>query len=87
MPQTTGKRNKKVGFMHVGDIDYHGVVYTIHVGADPKLANQSWELQKKQYFPDYEGPPPAGLPEAKSAGLPSKPEDPTEKKKHEDLFA
>jgi hypothetical protein len=73
-----------VGFMHVGDIDYHGVMYTIHVGADPKLANQSWELQKKQYFPDYTGPPPAGLPESKRLKEPAITEERPQPKR--DLF-
>jgi hypothetical protein len=62
MPQSTGKRLKKIGFMSVGDIDYHGVPYTIWVGSDPSLAQGSWEKQKAQYFPDYVGPPPPGLP-------------------------
>jgi hypothetical protein len=47
-----------VGFMSVGDIDYHGVIYTIWVGANPKLAQQSWEMQKSKHFPDYTGPDP-----------------------------
>lgn len=51
-----------MGFMNVGDIDYHGVVYTIWVGSDPKLASQSWQMQKAKHFPDYVGPPPADLP-------------------------
>lgn len=50
-----------MGFMSVGDIDYNGVIYTVYVGSDPKLAQQSWEMQKAKHFPDYEGPPPAGL--------------------------
>jgi hypothetical protein len=57
-----------MGFMSVGDIDYHGVAYTIWVGSDPKLANQSWEMQKAKHFPDYQGPPPPGLP----SGAPDK---------------
>jgi hypothetical protein len=61
MPQVSGKRNKKMGFMSVGDIDYKGVIYTIWVGSDPDLANKSWEMQKSKRFPDYTGPPPAGL--------------------------
>jgi hypothetical protein len=48
--------------MNVGDIDYKGVPYTIWVGSDPKLANDSWVMQKSKHFPDYQGPPPAGLP-------------------------
>jgi hypothetical protein len=62
MPQVTGTRAKKMGYMSVGDIDYHGVPYTIWVGSDPDLAQASWAQQKSKYFPDYQGPPPPGLP-------------------------
>jgi hypothetical protein len=51
-----------MGFMSVGDIDYHRTVYTIWVGSDPDLAQKSWAQQKSKYFPDYVGPPPPGLP-------------------------
>lgn len=78
MAQTTGKRLKKMGFMSVGDIDYHGVPYTIWVGSDPKLAQQSWETQKATRFPDYTGPPPPGLP--------SRAPDKRVENKHQDLF-
>ena len=55
MAQTTGKRLKKMGFMSVGDIDYHGVPYTIWVGSDPKLAQQSWETAESYTFPRLYG--------------------------------
>jgi hypothetical protein len=51
-----------MGFMSVGDINYHGTVYTIWVGSDSKLAEASWKMQKSKHFRDYVGPPPAGLP-------------------------
>jgi hypothetical protein len=61
MAQITGKRLRKMGYLNVGNIDYHGVAYTIWVGSDPNLAADSWALQKSKYFPDYTGPDPPGL--------------------------
>jgi hypothetical protein len=61
MAQTTGKRLRKMGYLNVGNIDYHGIPYTIWVGSDPKLAADSWAHQRAHYFSDYTGPDPPGL--------------------------
>ena len=56
-----------MGYFSVGDINYHGVPYTIWVGSDPDLAAESWAQQKAHYFPGYQGPDPPGLPITKGA--------------------
>jgi hypothetical protein len=58
-----------MSYMNVGTIDYHGTIYTVYVGSDPELADASWNAQKAQYFPDYEGPPPAGLNKNSSSAI------------------
>ena len=71
-----------MGFMNVGTIEYKGDTRTVWTHADPNLAAQSWEMQKAQYFPDYTGPPPTGLPISKQPTNPNGAEN-----KKPDLFA
>jgi hypothetical protein len=57
-----------MGYRHVGTIEYYDVTYTVWVNADPKLDEASWQHQKAQYFPDYDGPPPSRLSRSKPNG-------------------
>jgi hypothetical protein len=84
MAQITGKRLKKMGYLNVGDITYKGVPFTIWVGSDPNLAQQSWAQQKSKYFPDYVGPPPPNMPSRN--GKSEKPANSRVSGKTENLF-